>query len=47
MKKLKRGRTDEQGQPRVKKRDPNKYVPSAPNYNYDRGGCSEVDKPIC
>ena len=40
----KRGRTDEQGQPRIKKRDPNRDVPSPPKANYERGGGSDIDK---
>ena len=43
----KRGRTDEQGQPRFKKRAPNQDVPNAPKADYEKGGGSQIDKPTC
>ena len=43
----KRGRTDEKGQPKFKKRSPNQDVPNFPEANYDRGGGSQIDKPTC
>ena len=43
----KRGITDEHGQPRFKKRAPNKVVPSAPKVNYERDGGSHIDNPTC
>ena len=43
---VKRGRTHEQSQLRCKKRTPNQDVPIAPKANYERGGGSQLDKPI-
>ncbi|XP_015078428.1 uncharacterized protein LOC107022283 [Solanum pennellii] len=42
---VKRGRIDEQGQPRFNKRDPNQYVPSALKENYEKESCSQVYRP--
>ena len=42
-----KGRTDEQGQTRFKKRGPNQDVPSYPKTKYKRGGGPQVYKPTC
>ncbi|XP_049368005.1 uncharacterized protein LOC125832861 [Solanum verrucosum] len=44
---LKRGRSDEQGQPRFKKRAPNKDSSSSLKANQERVGGSQVSKPTC
>ena len=44
---MKRGRSDEQNQPRFKKRDPNQDRSSYPKVMYERGGGSQSVKPTC
>ena len=41
-----RGRTHEQSPLRCKKRTPNQDVPIGPKANYERGGGSQLDKPV-
>lgn len=42
---LKRARSDDKTQPRFRKRHPNQHSPSAPKYNYERGGGAQGVKP--
>ncbi|XP_049391548.1 uncharacterized protein LOC125855954 [Solanum stenotomum] len=44
---LRRGRSDEQGQPRVKKRAPNQDSSSAPKVNQEKSDGSQFSKPLC
>ncbi|XP_049414724.1 uncharacterized protein LOC125877484 [Solanum stenotomum] len=44
---LKRGRSDEKGQPRFNKRAPNQDSSSAPKFNEEKGGGSQFSKPLC
>ncbi|XP_049357496.1 uncharacterized protein LOC125822156 [Solanum verrucosum] len=44
---LKKGRYEDQGQPRVKKRAPNQDFSSAPKVNHEGGGGSQIAKPTC
>ncbi|KAK4721400.1 hypothetical protein R3W88_011633 [Solanum pinnatisectum] len=44
---LKRGRPNEQGQPRLEKGAPNQDSTSAPKVNQEKGGGSQFSKPTC
>ncbi|XP_049386667.1 uncharacterized protein LOC125850871, partial [Solanum stenotomum] len=44
---VKRGRSDEQSQPRFKKRAQDQDFSSAPKVNQDKGGESQFSKPTC
>ncbi|KAK4713360.1 hypothetical protein R3W88_019267 [Solanum pinnatisectum] len=44
---VKRGRSNEQGQPRFKKKAPNQDSSSAPKVNQEQGGGSQFSKPTC
>uniref|UniRef100_M1DEF3 Gag-pol polyprotein n=1 Tax=Solanum tuberosum TaxID=4113 RepID=M1DEF3_SOLTU len=44
---LKRGRYEDQGQPRFENRAPNLDLSSAPKVNHEGGGGSQIAKPTC